>query len=332
MRITTNSVMNNYIYNLNTIMRDRDSAGNQTMTHRKFTKASQDPRSAQTASLLHRRYLQNKDYISTVKAHQERLDMVSSALEDIQGQGSKVLKDSALKAINGTTSASERSAFAETFRQIQESMLQYANTTYQGKYIFGGCHNDSAPFSGSGSRITYAGTDVTSGQTAALDTLSQEKACVDIGLGLNDGPVSDSNILNTSIPGIAVLGYGVTPDGISKNLIALTGQMSELLKSSEGDWVNGGAQRFKDMMSQYEDSLNQVIDTQSAIGVQSQSLEITASRLNDLDLTYNTQIVDVEYVNDAEAISEYYYAQYTYNAALRVGSSILGPSLLDFLK
>ena len=85
-------------------------------------------------------------------------------------------------------------------------------------------------------------------------------------------------------------------------------------------------------MSQYEDSLNQVIDTQSAIGVQSQSLEITASRLNDLDLTYNTQIVDVEYVNDAEAISEYYYAQYTYNAALRVGSSILGPSLLDFLK
>jgi len=330
-------------------MRDRDSAGNQTMTHRKFTKASQDPRSAQTASLLHRRYLQNKDYISTVKAHQERLDMVSSALEDIQGQGSKVLKDSALKAINGTTSASERSAFAETFRQIQESMLQYANTTYQGKYIFGGCHNDSAPFSGSGrrltprwkdvppfpgaaSRITYAGTDVTSGQTAALDTLSQEKAYVDIGLGLNDGPVSESNTLNTSIPGIAVLGYGVTPDGISKNLIALTGQMSELLKSSEGDWVNGGAQRFKDMMSQYEDSLNQVIDTQSAIGVQSQSLEITASRLNDLDLTYNTQIVDVEYVNDAEAISEYYYAQYTYNAALRVGSSILGPSLLDFLK
>ena len=67
MRITTNSVMNNYIYNLNTIMGNRDSAGNQTMTHRKFTKASQDPRSAQTASLLHRRYLQNKDYISTVK-------------------------------------------------------------------------------------------------------------------------------------------------------------------------------------------------------------------------------------------------------------------------
>ena len=46
----------------------------------------------------------------------------------------------------------------------------------------------------------------------------------------------------------------------------------------------------------------------------------------------NFELVDVEYVNDAEAISEYYYAQYTYNAALRVGSSILGPSLLDFLK
>lgn len=332
MRITTNSIMSNYIFNLNTIMSDRDKSGTRAMTHRKFQKASEDPRSAQNASMLHRRYLQNKDYIATVKSHQERMDMVDSALSGIETQGSKVLKDSALKAINGTTSASERAAYAETFRQVQESMIQLANTTYQGKYIFGGCHNNTAPFSGSGTGITYAGVDVTTGATADLEALSTEKAYVDIGLGLNNGPVSESNSLNSSIPGISVLGFGKTGDGISTNIIALTGQMSELLKVSQEEWSTDGAGRFQDMMAQYEKCLNQVIDSHAAAGVRRQSLDTSLSRLEDLDLSYNTQIVDAEYVNDAEAISDYYYAQYTYNAALRVGSSILGPSLLDFLK
>ena len=37
-------------------------------------------------------------------------------------------------------------------------------------------------------------------------------------------------------------------------------------------------------------------------------------------------------VEAAKAITDYSYAQYVYNAALKVGTSILSPSLLDFMK
>lgn len=332
MRVTTNSIMNNYVQNLNTILESQAAAGEKVMTHRKFNSGSEDPAATQQASLLHREYLQNKDYMNTIKGEQERVDMALSAMSDIGQKANSILSDSGLSAISGTTSESDRKTFSETFMQIQQSMIQFANTKYKDKYLFGGQHNDTTPFEGSGADVTYLGTNVTTGDMADLDALNGEKVYIDIGLGIRPGMVNDSNAYDTSIPGTSFLGYGQTDDGISKNIIALTGQMGELLKGSDEQWKAGGSERFEAMMAQYKKSYDKVVDSQSKYGVKSNYLETTHDRMEELDTSYNTQILDVEYVNDSEAITDYYYTQYTYNAALRVGSSLLSPSLLDFLK
>lgn len=332
MRVTTNSIMNNYVQNLNTILSSQAEAGEKVMTHRKFNSGSEDPSGTQQASLLHRQYLQNKDYMNTIKGEQERLDTALAAMADIGKQANTVLNDSGLSAINGTTSESDRKTYAQTFMQIQQSMTQFANTKYKDKYLFGGQHNDTIPFEGAGAGTTYAGVNVTNGDPADLLGLSSEKVYVDIGLGIRPGMVNDSNAYDTSMPGISFLGYGQTGDGISKNLIALTGQMGELLGCTDEQWASGGSDRFQDMMAQYKKCYEGVVDSQSKYGVKSNYLETTFDRMEELDTSYNAQILDVEYVNDAEAITDYYYTQYTYNAALRVGNSLLSPSLLDFLK
>lgn len=337
MRITTNTIMGNYVQNLNTILAAQTAAGEKAMTHRQFNRGYEDPSGVQEASLLHRKFLQNKDYMETIKGEQERLDVALGAMSDIGKQANTVLNDSSLSAINGTTSQSDRSSYSETFMRIQESMIQFANTQYKDTYLFGGQHNNTIPFDGSGADVTYAGVNVTTGPEADLDALSGEKAYVDIGLGIRPGMINDSNAYDTSMPGISFLGYGhiddgVSKEGISKNIIALTGQMGELLKCSDEEWKNGGSERFEKMMAQYKDCYENVVDTQSKYGVQSNYLETTYDRMTQLDTSFNTQIVGVEYVDDAQAITDYYYTQYTYNAALRVGSSLLGASLLDFLR
>lgn len=332
MRITTNTIMGNYVQNLNTILAAQTAAGEKAMTHRQFNRGYEDPSGVQEASLLHRKFLQNKDYMSTIKGEQERLDVALGAMSDIGKQANTVLNDSALSAINGTTSESERKTYSETFMRIQESMIQFANTQYKDMYLFGGQHNNTIPYDGSGVDVTYAGVNVTTGPTADLEALNGEKAYVDIGLGIRPGMINDSNAYDTSIPGISFLGYGQTDDGISKNLIALTGQMGELLNCTDEEWKAGGCDRFQNMMKQYKQSYENVVDAQSKYGVQSNYLETTYNRMTEMDTSLNTQIVNVEYVDDAQAITDYYYTQYTYNAALRVGSSLLGASLLDFLK
>ena len=45
----------------------------------------------------------------------------------------------------------------------------------------------------------------------------------------------------------------------------------------------------------------------------------------------NTQIMDTESIDPAEAITEMSWAQYCYNAALRIGTNILSQSLIDYM-
>ena len=47
--------------------------------------------------------------------------------------------------------------------------------------------------------------------------------------------------------------------------------------------------------------------------------------------TLQTQIVDMEDVDQADAITAYSWAQYCYNTALKVGNSVLSQSLMDYL-
>ena len=45
----------------------------------------------------------------------------------------------------------------------------------------------------------------------------------------------------------------------------------------------------------------------------------------------NEQILEIEQVDMADAITEFSWAQYCYNAALKVGNSILSQSLIDYM-
>ena len=60
-------------------------------------------------------------------------------------------------------------------------------------------------------------------------------------------------------------------------------------------------------------------------------LETTKSRLEDQQLNLTEQYDNVVNVDMAEAIKEFSWAQYAYNAALKVGTQILSPSFIDFM-
>lgn len=54
-------------------------------------------------------------------------------------------------------------------------------------------------------------------------------------------------------------------------------------------------------------------------------------RLESLDDSMNEQIVSIEDIDPAEAITALMWAQYSYNAALRIGTNILSQSLIDYM-
>lgn len=161
-----------------------------------------------------------------------------------------------------------------------------------------------------------------------MKKLADEKLYLDTGFGLQmkDGQVVAGTALNVSYPAINVIGFGKNADGTPNNMISLLKQLSEeltqdTLNTTEVDKLRGAFTKAKD----------KVVNHWTAIGTMDKFLQTTEDRLIDNRINLNTKIVDIEKVNMEEAISEFEFAKYAYNAALKVGMSILQPSFIDFM-
>ena len=68
------------------------------------------------------------------------------------------------------------------------------------------------------------------------------------------------------------------------------------------------------------------------MGAGTQKLKNNSDLLEENFYNLQEQYADIEDVDMADAITSFVWAQYCYNAALKVGNSVLSESLMDYLK
>ena len=68
------------------------------------------------------------------------------------------------------------------------------------------------------------------------------------------------------------------------------------------------------------------------LATKAQFLQTNEEKLKDEKDTLNKQVLEVEKMEPAEATTLMIYAQYAYNAALKIGMNILSESLIDYMK
>lgn len=184
-----------------------------------------------------------------------------------------------------------------------------------------------------------------------LVKLADDPLYVDLGFGMTrekTDKVDDSNAFNTSLPGINLVGYGTFPanaDGVEdpKNMILLMGEISDIL--GEKDFNSKNYERYRELLEKfdgiYEDPASgkkvpagreQVLERITELGTKTEFLTTTKDRLETNEISLATQIDNVVNVDMAEAIMNFSWAQYAYNASLKVGNNILTPSFIDFMR
>lgn len=163
-----------------------------------------------------------------------------------------------------------------------------------------------------------------------LNELAKETVYIDLGLGLSvsaDGNVNAQSAFNTSIPAISFLGYGMDANGNPKNIYSLLGEMATELEKENFSY---------ERLTSLEDSLKtQSVDLLSSVtelGVRSNFLTTSKTRLEDATYNIKVQINETEYLDAAEAIMDFKLQEYIYNAALSMGSKVIQPSFLDFMR
>lgn len=340
MRITTNAILRNYKSNLANSMKNLDTTRTRVMTRRKFNSTAEDPSNALRAAVLERKYAKNEDYRNLVKDVQSFQDSQEDAAMQIETLAKTLSKRYGLEALNGTNGALDtRQTYADAWRGAQESLLLSLNASYEGKYVFAGSDGQNAPFklteNADGSQtLTYRGVDVNDpANKDVLDALSNDTLFVDLGFGLNvDGAgenvtIDSSSAFNTSLPGINLVGYGLDENGMTNNMVLLCGQIADVLEAEEFD-----QDAYTELLKKFDEGRNTVLEKVTILGTQTEFLTTTSDRLDTNKISLATQIDNVVNIDMAEAIMDFSWAEYVYNASLKVGNNILTPSFIDFMK
>ena len=187
--------------------------------------------------------------------------------------------------------------------------------------------------------LYYRGDPVDSADTTRLDYYSKsEKKYVDIGLGYDTqgGRVESSTVFDAALQGINYLGgHGLDKDGDPKNVVSILNRMGEILESCPSEGAEWPSDEIKEeyyrLCNKFEDASARVKQKFTELSTQATFLDNNKEQLTNVGNTLNEQIEALDYADDADSISEFIWAKYCYDTSLKVGNSVLGQSLMDYL-
>ena len=184
---------------------------------------------------------------------------------------------------------------------------------------------------------TVSKTDYETAQSDVekLEYLAGERYYVDIGLGFQENERSQlipSSGFDAALNGIHFIGYGLDEDGDPKNIYSLAQRMKEIAaRVGEGDWSDADYEEFHRLVGKLEDASDEFKTQYTDMSAATEKLKNNVELLEDNYYTLVEQTSDLEDANMVESITTFIWAQYCYNAALKVGNSVLSQSLMDYL-
>jgi flagellar hook-associated protein 3 FlgL len=171
------NLYDNILSGLNVNNRDTSIAQQELSTGRRVNAPSDDPSATAAAIGIHGQSTQVDQFtqnISSVSGLLQTADSTMSSAVTVLNQAITL----GVQAGNATLSTSDRAALSSQIQSVSTQMLQLANTSYQGSYIFAGNNSGQAAYVAdptSSTGVTYQGNsgvnkvEITQGQSVAVN-------------------------------------------------------------------------------------------------------------------------------------------------------------------
>lgn len=297
MRITDKMLTNNFLSSLNKSKQEVKDLQTQIASNSKINKPSDSP-SGTARSLKISEQLQGTDtFLANIKDSLSFMQTTSSTMESIQSEVEKVRV--LYSSINNATNQSNYGSFADQIDLILNSMLNLANTEYDGKYVLGGTDNTAKPY----------------GFTA--DGLAVELKVASVA-GEQEVRISKNTIQKVNMTGDEVFGT-VGTDDIFNTLIRVRDSLRAGNKPLDADVAI--TEKFnKDLLNKITNSgdiINRLTSTEELLENQNLELKELLSKEKDVDV--------------AQAVMDLQNQQYFLELSYKMSSMILPKSLLDYM-
>jgi flagellar hook-associated protein 3 FlgL len=297
-RVNLQTIINSTIFNVQRSTSNLSKLQEQISTGKKVNRPSDAPAGARLILSLRSETFRLDQYASNVQRATQTLNFNSSTLQGTANILQRI-QELTMQGINATTDSDGRKAIASEINQLVESVLQNANSTRLGRYIFAGTATKTVPFvatrNGSGdiSAITYNG--------------NREKIEYLVGAG------STVQINQTG------------------NEVFIDNKLFSSIINIRNDFASGTAGAAQGELDNLNNAHTSVLNAIAKSGGVANTLELTGNKITDIKLSLNEMLATTESGDITELVLRLKEQENIYQASLASGSIIFNTSILNYM-
>lgn len=311
MRITQNMLTQQFLYNITQINNHLQQAQEQMSTGKTLNQPSDNPLAVSQDMAVNAAISQNNSYQSTVSAGLTWMNNTSNTISQISSSLQNI-QQNVIKALNSTNqSASAQQGLYETTKQYVQGIEQLVNSQQDNRYLFNGTNTNLAPLI-QGSSIVFSGTSSASNASINLE--------ISAGIPMNIN-VTAANLLLTD----------PTTGSVSTANATGSADLQNTLNSILSDLKTGNQTNLETQLGNLNNNMQNVTNINAELGSRIQRLTSLQNQLTQFSTNLTNQKGVIEDANMAKVITKFSTDQTIYQAALKMGSQILLPSLVSYL-
>lgn len=298
MRVTNNMLTRNLLKNLELANNRMDLIQNKLSSGKAITAPSDDPVKIGIA-------LRYKSTISSMEQWKVNAGEALATLETTEGILANMtsmlqrLRELAVQGANGANSNDDRLQIVQEVKQLTEQFRVIANSQVGTKYIFGGSLVDIPPMPEPG---------VWNGNSKDLK--------IEVGSNLQ---------MPISVDGRKL--FQIVDDGDGTKSLFFD-SLDNLLAGLE----TGDQTQINEALAEIDGHMDNVLGLRAELGARTNRMYVVSEQLDSSLINMKSNLSSIQDADLAATIMEFQSIQNVYRAALSVGSQIIQPSLVDFIK
>src|SRR5574344_67575 len=277
MRLTSQSMNSILINNINRNKYDLFNTQNQILSGKKINNIDDSPLDTGTLIGTNKDLYQIDNYLSNINMATSEMNVSDGAFGNIIDRMDRAL-ELTMSAANETNSTNSLSAIKAEIDQLKESIIDSANSKYNGQYIFSGTNTQTTPYK------LQADGSIVCNATASGGEWKRE---MEISEGVNVQLNTDSKALFGEWDSATKKGSGI---------FGTLGKLSEDLNADPPDY-----QAIRNALDGINDGLEEANIQRTTVGTNAQKANLTKTSLSDNQLLLKTNKSSIQDTDVATA-------------------------------
>ncbi|WP_346890160.1 flagellar hook-associated protein FlgL [Clostridium sp. UBA1056] len=314
MRITHGVMVNSFLGDMDNNLNILNKLQRQANTGKLFSKPSDDPFRASRSMQLYAQINANEQYSKNIKDAINWADTTDTALNQTTKCVQRI-NELVVAAGNATYGTQEFLAIKEEINERVAEFGQVLNTTFDGKYIFGGKDGLVKPIK----------IDSTGGSNSIA--INGDKALINQSLEVE---ISLGVKVEYTANAIELLEFSYKDESGNTSTMDVGAVFSDILNNLNS--AAGQKQLLEKNLGEMQKVLDNTVAVRARVGTMQNRMD-SSKKLNEAENFNLTEILsnneDVDVVKKAMEIGA---AQTVYMASLQTSSKVLQPTILDFIR